>query len=448
LVLQRAARRIGAAPYVLRWLVIGPCIGALAGAGVIALWALLLACTHVFLSSLAGYHVPTTARQGSAPGSRSMARPWALPLVVGLGALAGSLLVVRFAPEESEGNGTDAAIATCHRAPRSVRVRAVVVRLVASALTIGSGGSGGQAGPSGHIGAGLASWLSRAFDLDARDARVAVAAGIGSAIGAILGAPLGGAVLGAEILYRDGLDATVLFPGALASGVAYLVFGAAEGFSPLFGHVPYHFAAAQLGWFAVIGVLGGLIGLLYAKGFYAISELFGRSPLPGWLNPVAGGLLVGAIAIGIPEVLGTGFGWVQKSLGPGLLSIPLWIVLLLPLVRIVTTGLSVGSGGSGGVFAPGIVMGAFIGGSVWRVFEPHATSMGHDPAPYVIVGMMACLGAISRAPVAVMLMAAEMTGGLAIVLPAVLAVGLAWCIVRVSGDTIYRSQLRAPARLV
>lgn len=430
------------APYVVRWLVLGPLIGALAGSTVIVLWNLVLACTHIVLSNLAGYHVPTTARQGAAPGSRSIARPWALPLVVGLGALAGSLLVVRFAPSETDGNGMDSAIAGLHRDPRSIRARATLVRLVASALTIGSGGSGGLAGPSGHAGAGVGSLFGRLFDLEKRDASVAVAAGIGCAVGALLGAPLGGAVLGAEVLYRRGFAAGVLFPCALASGVSYAVFGAAEGYGPLFGHVVYHLAAAQLEWFAVIGLLGGLFGRLYAKGFYGLSAVFERSPVPRWLTPVLGGLMVGSIAIDVPEVLGTGFGWVQKSLGPGLSSIPLWIVILLPALRIVTTGLSVGSGGSGGVFAPGMVIGAFLGAAVWRVFEPHVPSMGHDPAPYVIVGMMACLGPIARAPVAVMLLAAEMTGGFPILVPALIAVVLAWIMVRTNDDTIYRSQPR------
>ena len=111
-------------------------------------------------------------------------------------------------------------------------------------------------------------------------------------------------------------------------------------------------------------------------------------------------------------MLGTGYGWVQKSLGPELLSIPLWIVLILPFARIVATGLSIGSGGSGGIFGPGMMIGAFLGASVWRLFEPVVPSMGHDPAPYVIVGMMCCFGGISRAPLAVMLMVAEMTGSL------------------------------------
>jgi CBS domain-containing protein len=127
----------------------------------------------------------------------------------------------------------------------------------------------------------------------------------------------------------------------------------------------------------------------------------------------------------------------------GLESIPLWIVLIVPFVRILATGLSIGSGGSGGIFGPGIVIGAFLGGAVWRVFDPVFPSMGHDPAPYVIVGMMSCFGGISRAPLAVMLMVAEMTGSLSILTPAMIAVGISWLIVRHADDTMYRSQLKS-----
>jgi CIC family chloride channel protein len=219
------------------------------------------------------------------------------------------------------------------------------------------------------------------------------------------------------------------------------------GFTPLFGFAGgYHFSnPTLLLWFALIGVLGGLIGLLYAKSFYGISDLFGRLALPRWVKPAIGGGTVGLIALAIPEVLGTGYGWIQQGLGHQLLTLPLWIVLLLPFARILATGLSIGSGGSGGIFGPGMVIGAFIGASVWRLFEPIVPSMGHSPAPYVIVGMMCCFGGISRAPLAVMLMVAEMTGSLSILGPAMIAVGLAWFIVRRSDDTIYRSQLRTRA---
>ena len=213
----------------------------------------------------------------------------------------------------------------------------------------------------------------------------------------------------------------------------------------------YHFTdPVQLIWFALIGLLAGLVGLLYAKGFYGMADLFDRLPWPRWVNPAIGGLVVGAIGIAIPEVLGTGYGWIQTSLGQGLLSIPLWIVLIVPFARILATGLSIGSGGSGGIFGPGMVIGAFLGASVWRLFEPMFPSMGHDPAPYVIIGMMSCFGGISRAPLAVMLMVAEMTGSLSILTPAMVAVGISWLIVRRNDDTIYRSQLKnradAPAQ--
>jgi H+/Cl- antiporter ClcA/CBS domain-containing protein len=444
--MTRASRWLGAASYLQKWLILGALIGTMAGVGAVVFYEALEACTHFFLGTLAGYHVPTPAGEGGTRASATFARPWALPLVVGLGALLGAILVFRFAPE-AEGHGTDAAISAVHHNPRGIRFRAVIVKIVASALTIGSGGSGGREGPTGQISAGFASLLARELDLSPADARIAVVTGIGSGIGAIFGAPLGGAVLATEILYRDDFDAEALLPSFVASLVGYVIFGAVVGFTPLFGFAgTYHFTdPAHLPWFALIGVLGGLIGLLYAKSFYGIAGLFTRVRIPRWIKPAIGGVVVGLIALVIPEVLGTGYGWIQQGLGPRLLTLPLWIVLVLPFARILATGLSIGSGGSGGIFGPGMIIGAFVGASVWRLFEPIVPSLGHNPAPFVIIGMMCCFGSISRAPLAVMLMVAEMTGSLSILGPAMIAVGLAWFIVRREDDTIYRSQLKSRA---
>jgi CIC family chloride channel protein len=440
--LQRAATRwVASASYVRKWVVLGIAIGVIAGCGAIVFYEALRASSALFLQLLAGYRVPTAFSEGNVTPAGGPARPWALPLIAAGGALLGAILVYRFAPE-AEGHGTDAAISAVHHDPRGVRLRAVVVKLIASALTIGSGGSGGREGPTGQISAGFGSLLARVLDLDSDDARIAVAAGIGAGIGSIFGAPLGGAVLAAEILYRDDFDPSALLPSFIASGVGYAVFGAAEGYAPLFGSHSHEFTdPARLIWFAVIGVIGGLIGLLYAKGFYGLQGLFARMSIPKWVKPAIGGALVGLIAIEIPQVIGTGYGWIQHALGPTLLSMPLWIVLILPFARILATGLSIGSGGSGGIFGPGMVIGAFVGAAIWRLFEPAFPWMGDDPTPYVIVGMMCCFGSIARAPLAVMLMVAEMTGSIGSIEPGIIAIGLAWLIVSRGEETMYRSQL-------
>lgn len=448
--LRSAARRLlGAAgvrlnemSYLPKWLILAPVIGLIAGLGAMVFYEALRLATAFFLGVLAGYHVPTPALEGKSPGSVGYARPWAIPLVVTFGGLLTGLVVFTWAPE-AEGHGTDAAIDAVHHNPRMIRVRAMVVKIVASAMTIGSGGSGGREGPTAQISAGFGSLLARRLNLSPEDGRIAVSVGIGSGIGAIFGAPLGGALLAAEIVYREGIETEALLPGMFASIIAYALFGAVFGYSPLFGvAAAFHFRAADLAWFAIIGILAGIIGLFYSKSFYGVVDLTKRLPISRKLRPAVGALFVGLIALWLPEVLGTGYGWIQKSLDNQLLHVPLYIVILLPFARIAATSFSIGTGGSGGVFGPGMVIGAFTGLALWRILEPFVPAVGHDPAPYVVVGMMAVFGGISRAPLAVMIMVAEMTGSLAMLLPGMVAVAIAWFMVRHFDDSIYRSQLR------
>ena len=432
--------------YLVRWLILASIIGAVAGTGAIIFYEALRLSTQFFLQILANYRVPTPFGEGNSLGSGThYLRAWAIPLVVVAGALAAGFLVYTWAPE-AEGHGTDAAIDAVHYNPRGIRLRAVVVKIVASALTIGSGGSGGREGPTAQISAGFGSLLARALDLSPEDGRIAVSVGSGSGIGAIFSAPLGGAVLAADVVYREDFEYSALVPGLFASIVAYAIFGAVFGYHPLFAAPSYRFdQPIQLLWFAVIGVLAGVIGLMYSKGFYGVVNLSRRLPFSRKLRPALGGLFVGLIALALPQVLGTGYGWVQESLSDELLHTPLWIILALPIARIVATSLSIGTGGSGGVFGPGMVIGAFTGLAVWRLFEPIGPGVGHDPAPFVVVGMMAVFGGISRAPLAVMVMVMEMTGSLQIAAPAMVAVALSTFIVARADDSIYRSQLRTRA---
>lgn len=434
------------ASYLQKWVVLATLIGIIAGLGAVLFYSALRAATHLSLDLAAGYHIPRPVSEGAEAGSPSFPHGWLIPLVVCAGGLLSGVLVSRLAPE-AEGHGTDAAIEAVHRNPRMVRTRAVAVKLVASAITIGSGGSGGREGPTAQISAGFGSLLARTLDLSPEDGRVAVSVGIGSGIGAIFGAPLGGAVLAGDIVYRDDFEVEALVPGLISSVIGYTVWGLIEGFSPMFGYVApgYRFTEPiQLAWFALIGICAGLVGLAYAKTFYGVAALSRRLPMIRALRPAVGGLFVGLLALAIPQVLGTGYGWVQHALGRGtLLALPLWLVLALPFAKIVATALSIGTGGSGGIFGPGMVIGAFTGAAVWRLLESTgAAGVPHSPAPFVIVAMMACFGGIARAPLSMMLMVAEMTGSLTILAPAMVAVGLSYLIVRRSGETIYRSQLR------
>jgi CIC family chloride channel protein len=430
--------------YLQKWLLLGTTIGVISGLGAVVFYFALKYTAEFLLGYLAGYHVPTPIGEGGSHGSAGFQRPWAIPLVTTAGALLSALIVAKLAPEAT-GHGTDEAIDAVHGDPRAIRFRAVLVKIVASALTIGSGGSAGREGPTAQISAGFSSLLTRRLNLSDEDGRTAVALGIGAGIGAIFAAPLGGAVLAASLPYRDDFEYRYLLPGFITSGTAYAVLGAFLGFDPLFGYIDaeYRFERAwPLLWFVVIGLVAAAIGYLYARTFHATVRLTHRLPGGPVLKPALGGLLVGLLGLLIPQILSSGYGWAQLAADRrSLLAIPLWIVVVLPIAKIVATSLSIGTGGSGGLFGPGIVIGAFVGAAVWRLGELSGLPGVPDgPGIFVVVGMMACFGSVARAPLAIMIMVAEMTGSFSVVPGAILAVGIASLVMSRSNVTIYEAQ--------
>ncbi len=422
-----------------RWIAFGVAIGVVAGLGAIAFFWLIQVASRLFVQGLAGYRLPAPAGEGH-QASLVVGREWALPLVVALGGLLSGVIVFLTAPE-AEGHGTDAAIDAFHHRAGRIRPRVPPIKLLASAITIGSGGSAGREGPTAQISAGFGSLLGQWLRLEPSERRILVAAGMGAGIGAIFRAPLGGAVLAAEILYLHDLEVEALLPALVASIIGYSIFGAWAGWEPIFGAQPEIAFAnpLQLVYYALLGLICGGVGILYAGVFYGVTDLFRRVPLPNWLKPAIGGLLVGLLGLVLPGVVGTGYGWVQMGMDQRVLHLSLWVVLLLPLAKIVATSLSIGSGGSGGIFGPGMVIGGMTGAAFWRVSHAVLPGVPAQPAPFTIVAMMAMFGGIAHAPLAVMLMVAEMTGNLSLLAPAMIAVGIATL---VTGDrTIYRSQL-------
>ncbi len=445
---ESAGGRFGAsirhAGYLRKWLLLGITIGVISGLGAVVFYLALKYAAEFLLGYLADYRVPTPVGEGGSRGSAGFNRPWAIPLVTTGGALLSAFVVAKFAPEAT-GHGTDEAIEAVHTDPRAIRARAVLVKLVASALTIGSGGSAGREGPTAQISAGFSSLLTRRLGLSDEDGRVAVALGIGAGIGAIFAAPLGGAVLAASITYRDDFDYRNLLPGFITSGTAYAVLGSFLGFDPLFGYIDaeYRFERAwPLLWFVVIGVIAASVGYVYARTFHSTVVLVRRLPGGPILKPAAGGLLVGLLGLLLPQILSSGYGWAQLTADRNsLLAIPLWIIIVLPVAKIVATCLSIGSGGSGGLFGPGIVIGAFVGAAVWRLGElAGLPGVPEQPGIFVVVGMMTCFGSVARAPLAIMIMVAEMTGSFSVVPGAILAVGIASLLMSRTNVTIYEAQ--------
>ncbi len=425
-----------------KWLLVGTAIGLVAGGGAALFTWAIHAVTVAGLGHLAGYVPPGPVGEGGG-GFVPPSHPWLVPVLTTLGGLVSGALVFGLAPE-AEGHGTDAAIEAFHRRGGWIRPRIPPVKLIASAITIGSGGSAGREGPAAQISAGFGALLGHAVLKSPQDRRIAVAAGIGAGIGAIFRAPLGGALLAAEILYLHDMEVEAIIPSLIASIVGYTLYGAVMGFGPMFGA---HFglelgSPIQLGYYAALGVVSGVGGLLYAKAFYGTTDAFRRMRIPRWAKPAIGGLVVGLLGIAMPQVLHTGYGWVQLVMtSEGILALSPALLLAIPLAKIVATSLSIGSGGSGGIFGPGMVIGGMLGAAAWRAAHAWGLpGLPPEPAPFVIIGMMALFGGIAHAPLAVMLMVAEMTGTLSLLAPAMIAVAISTAIV--GDETIYRAQLR------
>ncbi len=319
-----------------KWVVLGVAIGVVAGLGAVVFYSALEWATKLLIGGIAGYHPPKAAGEGTTM-VEAIRHRWLIPVVTTLGALIGNLIVFRFAPE-AEGHGTDAAIDSFHFKGGQVRPRIPPIKLIASAITIGSGGSGGREGPAAQISAGFGSLLATWLRLETRDRRIAVATGMGAGIGAIFRAPLGGAVMAAEILYIHDLEIEALIPSLIASITGYSIFGAFFGWSPVFGNqTGFTFNhPIQLLYYAALGIGCGLIGLLYARMFHGTRHQFHRLPLPDWFKPAIGGLAVGLMGMAIPEALHTGYGWVQLSMDSRIFALPLWVVITPPTICQIT----------------------------------------------------------------------------------------------------------------
>lgn len=383
---------------------------------------------HLLLFGIAGYQSPEPGVMNPQPiiGDHGL---WLIPLVTTLGGLLSGFLVYTFAPE-AEGHGTDAAVEAFHFKGGRVRPIVPVIKVFASAITIGSGGAAGREGPTAQISVGVGSMLADLLHLPDDERRVLVLAGMAAGLAAIFRSPLGMAIFSVEILYSGmAFETEALIYTVVASVVAYAVNGLFVGWSPifLFPQTVHFTQPIALVGYAILGVVAGVIGAIEPPIFYGIRDLFRAVRIPNHIKPAIGGLLMGLIAVFVPETISTGYGWVQKAMTGDYIG---WSLILLALAKIVAMSLTISSGGSGGVFGPNVYIGGMVGAWVAFVADRFIPGAGFNPAAFAVVGMAAVFAGTARVPIATLIMVAEMTGGYGLIVPSMFATIIAFVVER------------------
>lgn len=387
----------------------------------------------------------------------NVVRLWLLPIIPALGALAGGALTARFAPEAAGGGG-DAMIAAFHRHGGVMRKRVAWVKGLASILTLGSGGAGGREGPTMQIGGGLGSLVAGVLRVGRRERRILMVAGVAAGMSAVFRTPLGAALLATEVLYRDDFESDALIPALLASVVSYSVFISFFGEATLFAHAPHFpFFPAHLGLYAVLAILLALVAMVFLKTLHGVKSFSARLPVPVWARPGLGGLALGVFCapvlwfvgnrIGSPGqglgLLGGGYGAAQVAItGAGWLGTD-WrgveLLLLLCAAKIVASSLTIGTGGSAGDFAPSLVIGGLVGGAFGRAAALVLHDPRIDPGAFALVGMGTFYGGIAHAPVSSLVMVCELAGSYDLLVPLMLAEGIAFVALR--RHSLYEAQV-------
>jgi chloride channel protein, CIC family len=355
-----------------------------------------------------------------------------------LGGLLYGPLVDRFA-REARGHGVpEVMLAVAQRGGR-IAPQVAVVKSLASALCIGAGGSVGREGPIVQIGSALGSTLGRVIRLPENRLRVLVACGAAGGIAATFNAPLAGVFFAMELILRDFTAESfgaVVLSSVTASVVGRGVFGSAA-----FLHLPAFQVRhpAEYVLYAGLGLAAGFVGVGFTRILYLIEDLCDWAWRgPEWLRPAVGGLLLGGVLLALPQMYGVGYPVLENAIGG---RYAVGFLLLLLVGKIVATSLTIGIGGSGGVFAPSLFMGAMFG-TAFGLLAQHLGFAG-PPGAYGLVGMGAVFAGAARAPITAVIIMFELTGEYSIILPLMLAIVLATLISRVlSGDTIYTLKLR------
>jgi chloride channel protein, CIC family len=410
-------------------------VGIGAGLGAIGFRYLIEAFTELF----SGHSDPSALGHFANPHLPFLG-PFVVLVVPVVGGLLYGPLVYRFAPE-ARGHGVPEVMLAVHSNEGLIRGRVPIVKSLASAICIGSGGSVGREGPIVQIGSALGSAAGQLARLTGEHTRLLVACGAAGGIGATFNAPIAGVFFALELILRNfetrsfGL---VVLSSVVATAVGRIAFGS-EAFLSLPG---FHVVSdIEYPLYALLGVLAALIGIAFIRVLYGSEDLADRIWRgPAWLRPAAGGLLLGALLLILPQMYGVGYPVLEGAIHG---QYVVGALLAFLIGKIAATSLTMAIGGSGGVFAPSLFMGAMLGSAFGIGAHDLLPAATAGAGAYGLVGMAAVFAAASRAPTTAILIVFELTGDYSIILPLMLAVVVATALSHLlSADSIYTLKLR------
>src|ERR1035437_8144514 len=343
------------------------------------------------------------------------------------GLIAG--LISHFFCQDASGTGTDEMIYAFHFKEGKINTRIPFFKALATLFTLPTGGSGGKEGPISLIGAGIGVWLAGVVKTGARARRTLLLAGTAAGLGAIFRSPLGGALTAAEMVYKKDIETDALIPCFISSVTAYLIYTAYAGAESVFHIItPQAFHTNEILFYFLLGGLCFAFGYLFIKGFNDPNNLFAQFKLPVWINPAIGGLLTGCIAVLFFEITGTGNDFLEYVITGnypdyfathGALTIAL-TCLCIAFLKIVATTLTIGSGGSAGIFGPSLFIGAMLGASVGIFTQVIFPNQPVSIASFMVIGMGAFYAGVAHAPIAGIVMIIEMSGNYSLLPPIII----------------------------
>jgi len=327
-------------------------------------------------------------------------------------------MIIYYFSKEAKGHGVPEVMEAIALKKGIIRVRVVFSKAISSALTIASGGSVGREGPIIQIGSAIGSTLGQIFKYSETRMQTLVGCGAAAGIAAAFNAPIAGAIFAVEIILRD-FTVRQFTPIVISSVAATAVSRAYYGDIVAFTVPKYQLVNSfELLPYAILGIVAGAVAILFVKVLYLFEDKFDAKKIPDFYKTAIGGVLIGLYGLTFPQVLGVGYGSIDLAL---LGKMSGWLLLILIFLKILITSITLGSGSSGGIFAPSLFMGAMTGGLFGTIVNKLFPALTAGSGAYALVAMSAVVGASTHAPITAIMIIFEMTNDYKIILPLMVA---------------------------